>query len=1207
MAIFVVPELPPPPTISKTPDYPVYVPGESVTLTCASSRRDTAGRFQLRKDSNLLTSSTGNHTTFTHRITELRADMDNTYTCVMLVHVSARWLPSLPSPAVHIRVTERPPPPNISQIPDYPVYLPGESVTITCASSRRDTAGRFLLRKDSNLLTSSTGNHTTFTHRITDLRADVDNTYTCAMLVRASARWLPSPPSHAIHIRVTELPQPPTISKTPDYPVYVPGESVTITCASSQRDTAGRFQLRKDSNLLTSSTGSHTPFTHRITDLRADVDNNYSCVMLVHVSARWLPSPPSSAVHIRVTERPPPPNISQIPDYPVYLPGESVTITCASSRRDTAGRFLLRKDSNLLTSSTGNHTTFTHRITDLRADVDNTYTCAMLVRASARWLPSPPSPAIHIRVTERPRAPTISKTLDYPVYVPGESVTITCASSRRGTAGRFQLRKGSDLLTSSTGNHMTFTHRVIDVRSDTDNTYTCVMLVHVSARWLPSPPSPAIHIRVTERPPPPNISQIPDYPVYLPGESVTITCASSRRDTAGRFLLRKDSNLLTSSTGNHTTFTHRITDLRADVDNTYTCAMLVRASARWLPSPPSPAIHIRVTERPRAPTISKTLDYPVYVPGESVTITCASSRRDTAGRFQLRKGSDLLTSSTGNHTTFTHRVIDVRSDTDNTYTCVMLVHVSARWLPSPPSPAIHIRVTERPPPPNISQIPDYPVYLPGESVTITCASSRQDTAGRFLLRKDSNLLTSSTGNHTTFTHRITDLRADVDNTYTCAMLVRASARWLPSPPSPAIHIRVTERPRAPTISKTLDYPVYVPGESVTITCASSRRDTAGRFQLRKGSDLLTSSTGNHTTFTHRVIDVRSDTDNTYTCVMLVHVSARWLPSPPSPAIHIRVTELPQPPTISKAPDYPVYVPGESVNITCACSQRDTAGRFQLRKDSNLLTSSTGSHTTFTHCITDLRADVDNNYTCVMLVHAYARWLSSPPSPGIHIRVTDPPSRPIISKSPDHLVYFPGEIITLTCRVGRLGEAGVFLLMKDAMPLTNSTEVQSHFTYNMVEINRSTAGNYACFFLTQVNGRWIRSPVGQPLQIIVTELSNPFFSVDSPDVEVGGSITFECACSDVHTETTAVLQRSGEDVSDGWEVLGKGGSLTFKMDNVTLSDGGEYSCVCRLVVNGKVLTSAARARKRVTVKGLHDSTSPRRDDSMTPCLHYFMSS
>ncbi|XP_055486351.1 immunoglobulin superfamily member 1-like isoform X2 [Leucoraja erinacea] len=688
---------------------------------------------------------------------------------------------------------------------------------------------------------------------------------------------------------------------------------------------------------------------------------------------------------------------------------------------------------------------------------------------------------------------------------------------------------------------------------------------------------------VPELPPPPTISKTPDYPVYVPGESVTITCTSSRRDTAGRFQLRKDSNLLTNSTGSDTTFNHRITDLRADVANTYTCVMLVQVSARWLPSAPSRAIHIRVIELPRPPTISKIPDYPVYVPGESVTLTCASPRRETAGRFQLRKDSDLLTSSTGSDTTYTHRVPELRADMDSTYTCVMLVHVSARWLPSPPSPAVHIRVTERPRPPTISKTPDYPVYVPGESIILTCASPRRDTAGRFQLRKYSNLLTNSTGSHTTFTHRITELRADMDSTYTCIMLVHVSARWLPSPPSPAVHIRVTERPRPPTISKTLDYRVYVPGESVTITCASPRRDTAGRFQLRKGSDLLTSSTGNHTTFTHRVIDVRSDTDNTYTCVMLVHVSARWLPSPPSPAIHIRVTELPQPPTIAKTPDYPVYVPGESVNITCASSQRDTAGRFQLRKDSNLLTSSTGSRTTFIHRISDLRADVDNNYTCVMLVHAYARWLSSPPSPEIHIHVTDPPSRPIISKSPDHLVYFPGEIITMTCRVGRLGEAGLFLLMKDSMPLTNSTEVQSHFTYHMVEINRSTVGNYACFFLTQVNGRWIRSPVGQPLRIIVTELSNPLFSVDSPDVEVGGSITFECACSEVHTETTAVLQRSGEDVSDGWEVLGKGGSLTFKMDNVTLSDGGEYSCVCRLVVNGKVLTSAARARKRVTVK------------------------
>ncbi|XP_055486628.1 uncharacterized protein LOC129693920 [Leucoraja erinacea] len=980
-------ELPPPPTISKTPDYPVYVPGESITITCASSRRDTAGRFQLRKDSNLLTSSAGSDTTFNHRVTNLRADVANTYTCVISVQVSARWLPSAPSRAIHIRVIERPRPPTLSKIPDYPVYVPGESIILTCASPRRETAGRFQLRKDSDLLTSSTGSDTTFTHRVTGLRAVVDSTYTCVMLVHVSARWLPSPPSPAVHIRVTELPPPPTISKTPDYPVYVPGESITITCASSRRDTAGRFHLRKDSNLLTSNTGSHTTFNHRITDLRADVANTYTCVISVQVSARWLPSAPSRAIHIRVIERPHPPTLSKIPDYPVYVAGESIIFTCASPRRETAGRFQLRKDSDLLTSSTGSHTTFTHRVTELRAVMDSTYTCVMLVHVSARWLPSPPSPAVHIRVTELPPPPTIIKTPDYPVYVPGESITITCASSRRNTAGRFHLRKDSNLLTSSTGSRTTFNHRITDLRADVANTYTCAISVQVSARWLPSALSRAIHIRVIERPRPPTLSKIPEYPVYVPGESIIFTCASPRRETAGRFQLRKDSDLLTSSTGSDTTFTHRVTELRAVIDSTYTCVMLVHVSARWLPSPASPAVHIRVTELPPPPTISKTPDYSVYVPGESITITCASSRRDTAGRFHLRKDSNLLTSSTGSHTTFNHRITNLRADVANSYTCAISVQVSARWLPSAPSRAIHIRVIERPRPPTLSKIPEYPVYVAGESIIFTCASPRGETAGRFQLRKDSDLLTSSTGSHTTFTHRVTELRAVIDSTYTCVMLVHVSARWLPSPPSPAVHIRVTERPPPPNISKIPDYPVYLPGESVTITCASSRRDTAGRFQLRKDSNLLTSSTGNHTNFNHRVTELRADMDSTYTCVMLVHVSARWLPSPPSPAVHIRVTELPQPPTISKAPDYPVYVPGESVNITCASSQRDTAGRFQLKKDSNLLTSSTGSHTNFTHRITDLRADVDNDYICVMLVHAYARWLSSPPSPVIHIRVT----------------------------------------------------------------------------------------------------------------------------------------------------------------------------------------------------------------------------
>ncbi|XP_051864824.1 uncharacterized protein LOC127566443 isoform X2 [Pristis pectinata] len=1164
-------DIPPPPRISIFPIYPVYVPGEFITITCVAATPNQVGQLELVKDSVTLIKGSGNINYRINRVS--KSDVGN-YTCFMLRQVSDRWIRSSPSQSVPIQVTDPPSRPEISKSPDHPVYVPGETINITCVAGRQGEAGLFQLTKDSAPLINSTENHRQFTYNMSDMSNNVAGSYKCVLLMQVSGRRLQSPASQPVRIIVTDLPPQPQISMIPEYPVYVPGESITITCTASGPNIAGQLELIKDSSLLIQRSGNERDMSYRIRQVSTSRAGNYKCVMLRTVSGRWIRSPASQPLRIHVTDPPSQPIISMSPDHPVYVPGETVTITCVAGRPGEVGLLQLTKDSAPVINSTESQRDVTYRIRDVSKNMAGNYTCVLLTQVSGRWIRSPDSQPAHIVVTDPPPRPIVSKSPDYPIYVKGESVVITCSAARRGSAGGFQLLKDSLPIMNSTGNQQQFTHKIGNMKSNSRGKYTCALFTQLSGRWIRTSASQPVDIIVTDPPSQPEISKSPDHPVYMPGESIDITCISGQPGAVGLLQLTKDSVALINSTENQRHFIYHMTGVSKSRTGSYACVLLTQVSGRWIHSPASQAVGIVVKDPPPQPNISKGPDYPVYVKGESVTITCTATRHGSSGRFQLLKDSLPIMNSTSNQQQFTHQIRNVNSNSRGNYSCTLLTQISGRWLRSSASQPVEINVTENPPEPHISKTPEYPVYVAGESITITCSVTEHDSTGRFHLFKDAIPFIKSTTDHRRFEYGIADANARNSGDYACALAKPISGRWISSPVSSLLQIRVIDAPPQPEMSKNPEYAEYVAGEAITISCSVARRGSLGQFQLFKDSVSIINSTGNQQKFSHHIKGVSTASKGSYTCAFIMKVSGRLIRSPLSHPVRINVADALPRPHLSLEPKRSVYIVGASLTIGCAVEAGTENGQLELLQNSIRirLQEKRESIRHFIPSVSEINGGI---YTCLYKRQISGRWLQSVPSDSTKIIIIDAPAPPKIVLTPDYPVYVIGESVTINCTPPVGNSVGRLRILKGEKPIADRQidEDGQSLSYPFGSVTLEHEGNYTCLHETSISGHWISSK--DSLRIRTTNRPpsptvslNPNYQIYLEREEV--IITCHAPSHYIYGHLQWLLHWTFENTTKEMDKTQQLASNSFTViDNIS---EGNYSCVYNQQLSGRWITS-----------------------------------
>ncbi|CAM5153856.1 unnamed protein product [Eretmochelys imbricata] len=425
----------------------------------------------------------------------------------------------------------------------------------------------------------------------------------------ASLQVLPRPASPA------DLLPAPKLLQESWYTEYLPREQVNLTCsAPGHEDVSGyRFFCHKgqqdSSVVLNPNAGARLEFT-------AEKGNagSYSCAYWRLESNQEISSRNSSSV-TRVPAPLPAPKLTVSPKQPVYVTGETVTLTCSADVASTVTGIQFFRDGQKVHSkklpTPWYSYTVSIRLSEVSRSQAGTYTCESWKTLFWQEIPSERSRPISITVTAPLPAPKLTVSPKQPVYVTGENVTLTCSVHRASYVSRIQFFRDGQKIHSkelpTPWYSYTESIRLSEVSRSQAKTYTCESWKTVSGREIPSKRSQLISITVTDRPPQPSLSMDPPSGVVSEGFPLLIICMAPRDADQRRFHFYKDSvKLIPGDAGSEISTTEPSTSsmnisvlsiLQAGPSNTgeFTCGYEENMSGRWIPSPRSHALNVTVT------------------------------------------------------------------------------------------------------------------------------------------------------------------------------------------------------------------------------------------------------------------------------------------------------------------------------------------------------------------------------------------------------------------------------------------------------------------------------------------------------------------------------------------------------------------------------------------------------------------------------------
>ncbi|XP_038226127.2 immunoglobulin superfamily member 1-like isoform X2 [Dermochelys coriacea] len=513
----------------------------------------------------------------------------------------------------------------------------------------------------------------------------------------------------------------PQLTVFPQQPVYVMGEAVTLTCSADRASTVPRIQFYRNGQKIHSKELSPLPNRYRssiqvsgVSGLQAE---EYTCDYWETESGLEISSERSRPISIAVTAPLPAPQLTVSPQQTVYVTGETVTLTCSANRASAlSGIRFFRHSQKVHSKELPSHRysyTESIRLSEVSRSQAGTYTCESWKTVSGREIPSERSRLISIAVTAPLPAPQLAVSPQQPVYVTGETVTLTCSANRASALSGIRFFRHSQKVHSKElpSHRYSYTEsiRLSEVSRSQAGTYTCESWKTVSGREIPSERSRLISIAVTAPLPAPQLTVSPQQPVYVTGETVTLTCSANRASAlSGIRFFRHSQKVHSKELPSHRysyTESIRLSEVSRSQAGTYTCESWKTVSGREIPSERSRLISIAVTDRPPQPSLSMDPPSGVVSEGFPLLITCMAPRDADQRRFHFYKdsvklipgdaGSEISTTepSTSSMNISVLSIPKAGPNSTGEFTCGYEENVGGRWIPSPRSHALNVTVT----------------------------------------------------------------------------------------------------------------------------------------------------------------------------------------------------------------------------------------------------------------------------------------------------------------------------------------------------------------------------------------------------------------------------------------------------------------------------------------------------------------------------------
>ncbi|XP_043913993.1 Fc receptor-like protein 5 [Protopterus annectens] len=432
-------------------------------------------------------------------------------------------------------VTDTPEKPTLTVMPVNPidqkdkpmlVYIREEPVTLQCDTSNSFQGQMYSFYKDESEIQEKQTSQSLHVNVSGRLRSSNSVSYTCKVWKQGSNQGIESPPSEAVSLTIVDRPVTPTISVTPNYPVYIRDEPVTLQCSTSDFYKGQMFTFYKDEFEIK---GKQTSEHLQIKASGSSTSSNsvsFTCTVWKRESNQEIESLPSEAVSLKLVDRPVTPTISVDPRHDVYVRNERVTLQCSTSyyRYENMKYSFYKGQSEIQGKQPSQSLDIV--VSDSSAYSNSvSYTCTLSKRVSKREIESLPSEAVSLTIVDRPVAPTISFDPRHDVYVRNERVTLRCSTSYYWYKDtKYSFYKGQSVIQGKQPSQS------LDiVVSDSSISYTCTVWKWVSKREIESLLSEAVSLTIVDRPVAPTISVDPRHDVYGRNERVTLRCYTSYR------------------------------------------------------------------------------------------------------------------------------------------------------------------------------------------------------------------------------------------------------------------------------------------------------------------------------------------------------------------------------------------------------------------------------------------------------------------------------------------------------------------------------------------------------------------------------------------------------------------------------------------------------------------------------------------------------
>ncbi|XP_038644336.1 uncharacterized protein LOC119960802 [Scyliorhinus canicula] len=249
----------------------------------------------------------------------------------------------------------------------------------------------------------------------------------------------------------------------------------------------------------------------------------------------------------------------------------------------------------------------------------------------------------------------------------------------------------------------------------------------------------------------------------------------------------------------------------------------------------------------------------------------------------------------------------------------------------------------------------------------------------------------------------------------------------------------------------------------------------------------------------------------------------------------------------------------------------------------------------TFLVANITKGLAGYYTCTYQLQSGNRLYNSTMSDKAKVTVIEKPTKPHIQIFRDSGTYSIGEYVTIRCTASAIFSGAIFLLLKadGAGEVTYQAVPSAGFavTFSIANLTYGDDGSYFCRYQLKRSGRLYNSTESDRVNVTVTDvLLRPSISVlrSSGAFIQGESVNFRCSSSSVFAVITFYLYKVGESGSITSVGPTSVSSSILTIRNISLSQEGFFTCMFKVLINGKTYASTHSDRVQIIIASLVES-------------------